>query len=231
VPRSLTQKDIDRAVERSLETAKPRPSFASMAYEVIRPSIVRINAVISKPGGKRGDSIGSGIVVNQRGMIVTCYHVVRDAEEIKVLFSDGTESPARVIDEEPENDLALLQPSIIPDDLVPATLTASASLRVGDEVFAVGHPFGINNSVSAGVVSGLNRTFRAINGGQILRNLVQFDAAVNPGNSGGPLVNRDGEVVGIVAGLLNPNDDEVFVGIGFAIPIEAAASAMGESPF
>ena len=92
---------------------------------------------------------------------------------------------------------------------------------------AVGHPFGIVNSLSAGVISGLRRNHLWPETGRTLTNLIQFDAAVNPGNSGGPLVNRDGEVVGIVTALLNPTEQEFFVGIGFAVPIETAAGAVG----
>jgi S1-C subfamily serine protease len=230
-PQPLTQKDIDKAVEHSLDTLPPKPSFASEAYHVILPSVVRITANIYKPDNKLGDSLGTGVVIDQKGTIVTCLHVVDNAMNIFVMFADGTRSTAQIINKIPENDLAILQPSIIPDDLVPATLTSSNTLNIGDEVFAVGNPFGISNSLTAGVVSGLNRTSRAANGGQILKNLIQFDAAVNPGNSGGPLVNRNGEVVGIVTGLLNPNNDDVFIGIGYAIPMETAVGGAGSLPF
>ena len=107
----------------------------------------------------------------------------------------------------------------------------SGILQVGDEVFAVGHPFGIVNSLTAGVVSGLGRTFKTAKTSQTLKNLIQFDAAINPGNSGGPLLNRNGEVVGVVTGLLNPTEQEVFIGIGFAVPIETAAAAAGSPPY
>ncbi len=103
-------------------------------------------------------------------------------------------------------------------------------MAAGDEVIAVGFPFGIGPSVSAGIVSGLRREYRSPNG-KALTNLIQFDAAVNPGNSGGPLVTADGEVVGIVTAILNPTDQRVFIGIGFAVPIENAAAAIGLSPF
>jgi S1-C subfamily serine protease len=118
----------------------------------------------------------------------------------------------------------------IPDDLPAATLRSTADLAAGDEVIAVGFPFGIGPSVSAGIVSGLRREYRSP-GGKSLTNLIQFDAAVNPGNSGGPLVTADGEVVGIVTAILNPTDQHVFIGIGFAVPIENAAAAIGLSPF
>lgn len=124
----------------------------------------------------------------------------------------------------------MLQPEVIPDDLVPATLASSAMLHVGDEVVAVGSPFGITDSLSSGVVSGLGRSFQSPDTGQELNNLIQFDAAVNPGNSGGPLVDRNGEVVGIVTALLNPTGENVFIGIGFAVTIETAAGAAGAPP-
>jgi S1-C subfamily serine protease len=166
-------------------------------------------------------------VVDDTGTILTCLHVVKDAVEVRVTFADGTESAAAIVVAQAENDLAVLRPLVIPDDLVPATLTSSGTLHVGDEVAAVGNPFGIRNSLSAGVVSGLGRNFKSPKTGETLTNLIQFDAAVNPGNSGGPLVNRDGEVVGIVTGLLNPTNQEVFIGISFAIPIETATAAAG----
>jgi S1-C subfamily serine protease len=116
-------------------------------------------------------------------------------------------------------------------DLVPATLRSTRDLSMGDQVIAVGFPFGIGPSVSAGVVSGLRREYRSPEGKRLLTNLIQFDAAANPGNSGGPLATMDGEVVGIVTAILNPSDQGVFIGIGFAVPIENAASAVGVSPF
>lgn len=225
----LTQRDIDAAVERSLATARPKPSYASQAYEIIRPSVVRIEVKVAAKGESES-AVGTGVVVDDTGTILTSLHVVRNAAAIRVIFADGTESEASVIAQEPENDLAVLRPQVIPDDIVPATLTSSATLRVGDEVVAVGNPFGIADSASAGVVSGLGRSFKSPKTGQVLMNLVQFDAAVNPGNSGGPLVNRDGEVVGIVTALLNPTDHDVFIGIGFAVPIETGGGLAGAPP-
>ena len=123
------------------------------------------------------------------------------------------------------NDLAVLRPLEIPDDLLPATLASSP--QVGDEVFALGNPFGMSTSLTAGVVSGLGRSFKSARSGLTLLNLIQFDAAINPGNSGGPLVNRSGEVVGIVSGLFNPTGQDFFIGIGFAVTIETAGAALG----
>ena len=153
------------------------------------------------------------------------------AEKIKVTFYDGLEADATIINVQPENDLAVLQAKKIPDDLIAASMRSTDGLQSGDQVVAVGFPFGIGPSVSAGVVSGLKRAFRSPEGKQELSNLIQFDAAANPGNSGGPLVNMDGEVLGIVTAILNPTQARTFIGIGFAVPIENAASAVGTPPF
>ena len=110
-------------------------------------------------------------------------------------------------------------------------MRSTADLAVGDQVVAVGYPFGIGPSASSGVVSGLRREFQSPEGKRTLTNLIQFDAAANPGNSGGPLVTMDGEVVGIVTAILNPTQARTFIGIGFAVPIENAASAAGMPPF
>ncbi|MDO8690989.1 MAG: trypsin-like peptidase domain-containing protein [Dehalococcoidia bacterium] len=226
-PQHLTQRDINSAVARALASATPSPSHASLVYEAIRPSLVRVRAFVSSSE----TAIGTGIVIEDTGTILSSLHIVKDAAEVRVVFADGTESTASIMVRQPENDLVVLRPDVVPDDLVPATLTSSDTLRVGDEVVAVGNPFGISNSLSAGVVSGLGRHYQSPKTGESLTNLIQFDAAVNPGNSGGPLLNRDGEVVGIVSALLNPNDQDVFIGIGFAVPIETAAAAAGAPPY
>ena len=121
----------------------------------------------------------------------------------------------------------MLTPAVLPQVVLPATIGNSGALRVGDEVFAVGHPLGLVGSLSAGVVSGLDRESTPPGREEALRGLIQFDAAVNPGSSGGPLLDRRGQVVGIVTGLINPGDDDVFIGIGFAVPIDVAVSAAG----
>jgi len=181
--------------------------------------------------GYRSTGVGTGVVIVDKGVILTNLHVVAGADKIKVRFFDGMEAEATIIGARPEHDLAVLQAKAIPDDLQAATLRSTADLQVGDQVVAVGFPFGIGPSASAGVVSGLKREYHSPEGKRILTNLIQFDAAANPGNSGGPLVTADGEVVGIVTGILNPTNQRVFIGIGFAVPIENAAAAVGMSPF
>jgi serine protease DegQ len=231
-PRQITQKDIDLAVLRTLET-KPLPSQSAKAYEVIRPSVVRVRGLGPNASEDEDNEIGvgSGVIIVDKGTILTNMHVVAGADHVSVTFFDGMESPATVIGVRPEHDLAVLQPETVPDDLVPATLRSTGDLRPGDEVVAVGFPFGIGPSVSSGVISGLGRNFRSPQGKRVLTNLIQFDAAANPGSSGGPLVTNQGEVIGIVTAILNPTEQRVFVGIGFAVPIENAAGAVGLSPF
>jgi len=230
-PQFLTQDDIDAAVDRSLETAV-LPSPATRAFEAVEHSIVRVRGFVDDPdGGEVVMSTGTGVVILDNGTILTNIHVVQDAQRIGVTFSEGLEADAVVVGMRPEDDLAVLKAQTIPDDLQAATLQSTADLRPGDHVTAVGFPFGMGPSTSSGVVSGLRREFRSPEGKRLLTNLIQFDAAVNPGNSGGPLVNATGEVVGIVTGLLNPTEQRVFIGIGFAVPIENAAAAVGVPPF
>jgi S1-C subfamily serine protease len=157
--------------------------------------------------------------------------VVAGAKRISLTFENGMDSDAVVTGTRPEDDLAVLKAQTIPDDLQAATLQSTSGLSPGDHVTAVGFPFGIGPSVSSGVVSGMGREHRSPEGKRQLTNLIQFDAAANPGNSGGPLVNASGEVVGIVTGILNPTQQRVFIGIGFAVPIENAAMAVGVPPF
>jgi len=234
----LTMEQIDAGMRQSIED-KPLVSAASRAYDAIIPSVVRVIGLMTdgddgsdkKENGMVERGVGTGVVIIDNGTILTNLHVVSGAKRIRVTFFDGSESDAVVLSTQPENDLAVLRAKTIPDDLEAATMRSTADLAPGDQVVAVGFPFGIGPSASAGVVSGLKRQFRSPDGQQMLSNLIQFDAAANPGNSGGPLVTMDGEVVGIVTAILNPNRQRVFIGIGFAVPIENAASAAGMPPF
>jgi S1-C subfamily serine protease len=231
-PRRITQKDIDRAVRHTLDT-QTLPSEAAKAYEIIQPSVVRVRGLDTDPetGDEVESKVGTGVVVVDKGLLLTNLHVVEGAKRVRVTFADGLESEAEVVGVQPENDLAVLQAKTIPDDLAPANLGSARDLAVGDHVVAVGFPFGIGPSASAGVVSGLNREYRSPEGERLLTNLIQFDAAANLGNSGGPLVNAKGEVVGIVTAILNPTEQRVFIGIGFAVTMESAAAAIGLPPF
>jgi S1-C subfamily serine protease len=230
-PRQITQQDIDGAVLHSLDIGI-LPSPAAKAFKAIQPSVVRVRRMEpDKNGGYVERGVGSGVIIVDKGTILTNLHVVFGAKRVQVVFADGLESAATVTGVRPEHDLAVLQAEKIPDDLVAATMRSTADLALGDQVVAVGFPFGIGPSATAGVVSGLRRAFSSPEGKRLLTNLIQFDAAVNPGSSGGPLVTTRGEVVGIVTAILNPTSQRFFVGIGFAVPIENAAAAVGVPPF
>ncbi len=233
-PVELRQEDIDSAVLHALRTKSPA-SRAARAAESVRQSVVRVRGFVDNPkkpqAGEVERGVGSGVVIVDDGTILTNLHVVYGAKRLSVTFHDGLESEAEIVGVHPENDLAVIRAMTIPDDLPPATLGSSGRLKPGDEVVAVGFPFGIGPSVSAGVVSGLDREFRSPEGARLLKGLIQFDAAANPGSSGGPLVTLDGEVVGIVTAILNPTRSRTFIGIGFAATMEAAGSAVGVPPF
>jgi S1-C subfamily serine protease len=215
------------AVADGLEEAAAQPARSALVYDTIVPSMVAIQALgRGGEGGERGGDgqrggLGAGVIVNEDGAILTARHLIADASEVKVTFADGTEATAEVASEDPANDIAVLMADRSPEVLVPAVLGSSSALRVGDETYAVGHPLGLIGSFSAGVISGLERSI-PIGDGQTLRGLIQFDAAVNRGNSGGPLLDRDGHVIGIVTALANPSEQGYFIGIGFAVPIGAA---------
>jgi S1-C subfamily serine protease len=226
----ITATDVNKAVQNGIakaqEEAAKAPPDAAAAYRVALPSLVTITTQrTGSTGAERGT--GAGVVVNAEGAVLTALHVVEGARSIEVRFSDGTASGATVEDRDPATDIAVLTPDRLPQVVVPAVLGGGA--QVGDAVFALGHPLGLTGSLSAGVVSALGRTIK-VSSEQTLKDLIQFDAAVNPGNSGGPLLNKAGQVVGIVTGLANPSEQNFFVGIGFAVPIATAGGIAGSPP-
>ncbi|HEX9505363.1 MAG TPA: trypsin-like peptidase domain-containing protein, partial [Acidimicrobiia bacterium] len=207
-------------------SATPTPAMSEV-YAKVAPSVVQIKAL--RADGTLADS-GSGVVIDDAGDILTALHVVQNAQRLTVVFADGTESSAVIISEVAESDIAALRPANTPAQLQAATLGNPSALRIGDDAIVVGNPFALTRSLSTGVISGLDRSVQAPNQGRTLTGLIQFDAAVNPGSSGGPLVNRDGEVVGIVTGLVNPTGQPAFSGVGFAVTIDTAAGALGVPP-
>ena len=230
-PRPLTTSEVKNTVAQTLASATPPPPFSERVYQIIQPSLVLIQTKTADANGKTEHGLGSGVVINDSGDILTALHVVTEAHDIQLTFADGTESGAQVVVQQPENDIAVLRPDKPPAQIVPATLGNPGAIRVGDEAFAVGNPFGLYSSMSAGVISGFDRSFHPPSSTLTLKGLIQIDAAVNPGNSGGPLLNRDGEVIGIVEGIVNPTDQDFFVGIGFAVPIDVAGGAAGLPPY
>jgi S1-C subfamily serine protease len=232
-PPQLTTHDVDDSIAEALASVTPAPALSARVYHAIQPSLIFIQ--IKRPDededGEVEHGVGSGVVINGNGDILTSLHVVDKATDIQLIFADGSQSSAQVIVAQPENDIAVLHPSEPPGLIVPAILGNPNAMRIGDEAFVVGNPLGLYGSMSAGVISGFNRSFQPQNSDQKLEGLIQIDAAVNPGNSGGPLLNRGGQVIGIVTGLVNPTEQEVFIGIGFAVPINVAAAAAGVAPY
>ena len=225
-PHVLSSGEVSQLITDNLASATPPPPFSETVYRIIQPSLVLIRTQSASDEG-----LGSGVIISNQGLILTSLHVVNGASTIDVTFADGTATTAEVFSSQPEIDIAVLQPAALPKVLVPAVLGNPNALQVGDEAFAVGNPFGLYSSLSAGVISGFDRSFKPEETGQTLKGLIQVDAAVNPGNSGGPLLNRYGEVVGIVTGIVNPTQEHVFIGIGFAVPITVAASGGGSLPY
>jgi S1-C subfamily serine protease len=207
-------------VAEAIEKEHAAPATSAVVYQRILPSVVTIETETKSRSSKDDDEgLGTGVIVNTRGSILTAFHVVDGATRIRVSFIDGTRSRAKIASSDPENDIAVLVPERTPEVIVPAVLGGGG--RIGDETYALGHPLGYVGSLTSGVISGLDRSVRAPDG-KALRGLIQFDAAVNPGNSGGPLLNRGGQVIGIVTALANPTRNGYFIGIGFAVPIGTA---------
>jgi putative serine protease PepD len=202
------------------------PPSTSQIYQTVAPSVVGIVAI--PKGQARVEDTGTGVIVNADGTILTALHVVKGAGSIRVTYADGTSSAATVSAADPTMDIATLAPATLPSIVVPAVLGSSARLAVGDTVIAIGNPLGLTDTTTQGIVSGLGRP--AVEPGDVhLSGLIQFDAAVNPGSSGGPLLNGKGETVGIVVALTNPTSADTFIGIGLAVPIGSAVAAGGPS--
>jgi S1-C subfamily serine protease len=203
-------------------TPTPSPSASTSApptvsdiYKSVGPSV----AVIETAGG----ALGTGIIATSAGAVLTANHVIADGSAITMVFADGTKSAATVSWSDPSIDIAQLTPATLPQPIVPATF--GGGVQVGGTVVAIGNPLGLTYSVSRGVVSGLGRTAKTDSGEY--DGLIQFDASVNPGSSGGPLLDSKGNVVGIVISIADPGGDDAFAGIAFAMPIGAALGGGG----
>jgi S1-C subfamily serine protease len=223
----ITKGDVDKGIQRAITAERKAelatPPDAAVAHRAIQPSLVYITTVRAGTAGREVVT-GAGVIIKADGTVLTALHVVIGATKITTRFADGTEASSKIAEEQSASDIAVLTVDRLPQVVVPAVLGGGA--QVGDPVFAVGHPLGLADSLSAGVVSALGRSVH-VEDGVTLNGLIQFDAAVNPGNSEGPLLDRGGQVIGIVTGLANPSRQSFFVGIGFAVPIATAGGVAG----
>ncbi len=227
-PAQQTAADESRAFARSLSAA-----FRNAA-ERIGPSVVHITTeqdrvvrdIFGRAFRRTHRNLGSGVVVSADGHILTNAHVIADADRLLVRFNDGQEIPAEVIGHDRGTDIAvlLIDPERLEGPLVPAEFAAAGRPEVGDWVLAVGSPFGLAQTVTAGIVSAVERTGIVGVSDDSYEDFIQTDAAINPGNSGGPLVNLDGEVVGINTAIFTRSGDSA--GLGFAIPADLARGVM-----
>lgn len=171
------------------------------------------------------EGTGSGFVYDKAGHIITNHHVIEYAEELDVTLADATMVPARVVGADPYNDLAVLKIDVPPEKLHPVELGSSADLRVGQRTIAIGNPFGLDRTLTTGVISSLGRVIERQND-QPLAEVIQTDAAINPGNSGGPLLNSRGQVIGVNTAITSPSGGSV--GIGFAVPVDTVKRVVPE---
>jgi S1-C subfamily serine protease len=194
-------------------------------------SVVEIAVTATVRSGRFGErqqqisATGTGIVIDGSGHILTNYHVIAGAQTVEVQFDDGATVSAVIGGTDPANDVAVIKVDPSAHSLAPATLGDASTVRVGDSVLALGNPFELDGTLTKGIVSGLNRTF-AEDSNTTLSGLIQTDAAVNPGNSGGPLLDSQGQVIGINTLLDNPTGETVFVGVAFAVSINTVKTEL-----
>ena len=196
---------------------------AADLYDRVRPAVVQITVAAGRSGGT-----GTGIILDMEGRILTNYHVVEGADSIEVRFEDGSTASADLIGSDPANDLALIDAAVSGKDLTTSDLGDSDALRVGDPVLAIGNPFNLEATLTQGIVSAIDRTYSSGANTRPIREMIQTDAAVNPGNSGGPLLNCRGEVIGINSLLENPSGANVNVGVAFAVAINTAKQSLSQ---
>jgi putative serine protease PepD len=168
---------------------------------------------------------GSGSIIDTRGHILTNNHVVADAQKLEVTLGDGSKWPAKLIGSDPDNDLAIIKIDAPKEKLRVIPMGDSKNLKIGQKVLAIGNPFGLERTLTTGIISSLGRTIRS-DVGTLMEDIIQTDAAINPGNSGGPLLNSGGEIIGINSAIISPSGGSV--GIGFAIPVNTAKRVVPE---
>ena len=193
-------------------------------YQRISPAVVHVTARIIAMdfffGPSASEGTGSGFVVDRSGHIVTNNHVIEGADSIEITFSDESRVPAEIVGTDPLNDLAILMPESLPPGTMPVELSTTADLRVGQRAIAIGNPFGLEQTLTTGVISALGRPLQLAEDNYVF-NVIQTDAAINPGNSGGPLLDSRGQVIGVNTAIRREAE-----GIGFAVPVDTLKRVM-----
>jgi S1-C subfamily serine protease len=198
-------------------------------YRAASPAVVNITTIAMaydfflNPVPKEG--AGSGAIIDRSGHILTNFHVIDTARRLEVTLADGSKWPAQAVGADPSNDLAVIKIDAPGEKLTALPLGDSSKLVVGQKVLVIGNPFGLDRTLTVGIVSSIGRSIRADNGRQI-RGIIQTDAAINPGNSGGPVLNSSGEVIGVSTAIFSPSGGSV--GVGFAVPINTAKRIIPE---
>jgi S1-C subfamily serine protease len=202
-------------------------------YNKVSPGVVNITSTVVEYDfflqAYASQGTGSGIVLDLEGNILTNYHVIESAQNLEVALPDQTKYRAKLVGEDPQNDLAVIRLTGAPKDrLHPVSFGDSSTLKVGQKVLAIGNPFRLQNTLTTGIISSLGRKIRA-EGGNLIENIIQTDAAINPGNSGGPLLNAAGEMIGINTMIVSPGGSNGGnVGIGFAVPVNTVRRVVAD---
>mgnify|MGYP002622850265 CR=1 FL=1 len=221
-PQSIDGSSGDPEFEEILRGLLPEERPAARVYEFANRAVVNINTQSSRIDPLwmwevPQEGSGSGIVISKQGHILTNQHVVDGARQIEVTLHDGSSTPATMVGEDPNNDIAVIKVDVPADELFPVTMGDSNRLVVGQYAYAIGNPFGLERTFTTGVISSLNRTMRSRNR-RLIKGIIQVDAAINPGNSGGPLLNSRGEMVGMNTAIAHAGAEQS-AGVGFAIPV------------
>jgi putative serine protease PepD len=228
-----TRDTVEENAEASESEAAGASETAETVYRAAAAGVVEVTANVESiaadtqfgPDGGESEAQGSGFVIDERGHVVTNEHVVSGASSVSVTFADGSEAAAEVVATDPSSDIALLQVDASTSDLAPLELGSSSDLVVGQDVYALGNPYGLEGTLTAGIVSALDRTIQAPNG-YTIDGAIQTDAAMNSGNSGGPLLDSEGRVVGVTAQIETTTGGNV--GIGYAIPIDLVKEVVSQ---
>jgi len=220
---SRTSATAGSATTTTVQATSTVETAQEAAIAKVKAAVVEVNVTTQS-----GSALGSGVIIDQRGYIVTNNHVVSGAQSIEVVLSDGTHLPAQLVGTDPADDLAVLKITTS-KQLTVATLGDSSKLQVGQDVLAIGNPLGVTQSVSQGIISALGRTVSEGQGGATITNAIQTDAALNPGDSGGALIDLQGNLIGIpTLGLIDPEFNTPANGVGFAIPSNTVATVVSQ---